>query len=91
MGVAIDMVIETYQLEIDNRNMSAIDMVAFGWQLRKLKMELDRTDPLQDILFKRKESVGHTYLVNWAKLETYLKAHGAMYEGWHAVEEDAGK
>ena len=56
---------------------------AFGWQLRKLKMELDRTDPLQDILFKRKESVGHTYLVNWAKLETYLKTHGAMYEGWH--------
>ena len=48
-------------------------------------MELDRIDPLQDILTKRKQSVGYVYEVDWAKLDEYLKTHGAMHTRRHAV------
>ena len=46
---------------------------AFGWDLRMLKMELDRLDPAQEVFVKRKERPGHVYVVDWAGLETHLR------------------
>ena len=46
---------------------------AFGWDLRMLKMKLDRLDPAQEVFVKRKERPGHVYVVDWEGLETHLR------------------
>ena len=64
-----------YQRWGEDRNLATRKTTpcAFGWDLRMLKMKLDRLDPAQEVFVKRKERPGHVYVVNWAGLETHLR------------------